>query len=482
MQEQKVGKTKDVFDESLRWESHPDFENCLFSNTGRLWLVKRLRYANLNATSFGRTIYTYTKNDKRTRYEFAKIIAELFVDNPDPDKKKYIYFRDGNQTNNNADNLIWSSNPYMLDDENVIWEDLCYAPKSHEISVLGIRQKGGNILNPYLTSKGYMRVRLYSAQHNVDSECLIHIAMAIHFIINPDPATKIFVNHKDGDKTNWSLNNLEWVTQSENTIHARATGLISKIVVGRKVEEFIEGKVIASFDSITQVSISLGVKRDWVKGRLHRTDFFTLLGRTFKLKYPDPIEGEIWKNVNTLNKEHNARFEVSNKGRVRRIRDQRHCELVPSGKYHAVVFAKQLGDADVNTQEHFRVHVLVAFAFLPFLSRDHDVNHKDRNKRNNCLENLEILDRAEHNIRDNGRPIIGIHKDCAGPFVGYRSIKCAVRALNTTGIYNALKSGNPCEDHCWYYLDDPEIQAILKASNIRVVIDHDNKRINFLQF
>jgi len=51
----------------------------------------------------------------------------------------------------------------------------------------------------------------------------IHSVVAEHFVPNPDGLP--IVNHKDGDKTHNSAGNLEWVTQSENQIHAIASGL-----------------------------------------------------------------------------------------------------------------------------------------------------------------------------------------------------------------------------------------------------------------
>ncbi len=70
-------------------------------------------------------------------------------------------------------------------------------------------------------SVGYPTVNLCK---NGDSfNCKIHVWVAKHFIPNPD--NKPCVNHKNGIKTDNRVENLEWVTYSENTKHAFSTGL-----------------------------------------------------------------------------------------------------------------------------------------------------------------------------------------------------------------------------------------------------------------
>ena len=76
-------------------------------------------------------------------------------------------------------------------------------------------------LSPGLAGKGYPMVVLFKdgKPHNR----LVHRLMAQAYIPNPD--SKPEVNHKDGDKTNNFLNNLEWVTSHENRLHGYKLGL-----------------------------------------------------------------------------------------------------------------------------------------------------------------------------------------------------------------------------------------------------------------
>lgn len=54
---------------------------------------------------------------------------------------------------------------------------------------------------------------------------LVHRLLAETFLKCPGDRRTLIVNHIDGDKTNFKLNNLEWITSSENIIHAFKEGL-----------------------------------------------------------------------------------------------------------------------------------------------------------------------------------------------------------------------------------------------------------------
>lgn len=69
--------------------------------------------------------------------------------------------------------------------------------------------------------KGYPSVCLY--RDGKKRTVYIHRILAELFLPRVDG--KNFINHKDGDKANYSLGNLEWCTHKENMRHAFDTGL-----------------------------------------------------------------------------------------------------------------------------------------------------------------------------------------------------------------------------------------------------------------
>lgn len=77
-----------------------------------------------------------------------------------------------------------------------------------------------------INSRGYLTVKLNKKTY------MIHRLVALYFIGEPKEG-QTQVNHKDGNKLNNSVNNLEWCTPKENIIHAFKTGL-NKAGLGKK--------------------------------------------------------------------------------------------------------------------------------------------------------------------------------------------------------------------------------------------------------
>lgn len=81
------------------------------------------------------------------------------------------------------------------------------------------------VLPPH-DNAGYKMVFLKNDQ-GISKWQYVHRLVAAHFITIPDVDKELWVNHKDGNKSNNNVDNLEWTTISENIKHAYRTGLKS---------------------------------------------------------------------------------------------------------------------------------------------------------------------------------------------------------------------------------------------------------------
>lgn len=127
--------------------------------------------------------------------------------------------------------------------------------------------KKGKILKQTENSHGYLCVSIHKdgKQRVVQS----HILIAKTFL--PNPENKPQINHKDGNKKNNAIENLEWVTARENLLHAFKTGLNpgSKPWTGKKGKNHcrsipvimcsLNGEEIQEFENMTFAANYLGV-------------------------------------------------------------------------------------------------------------------------------------------------------------------------------------------------------------------------------
>lgn len=116
--------------------------------------------------------------------------------------------------------------------------------------------------------KGYLKVYLY--KENKRNFFKVHRLIAQTFIPNPD--NKPQVNHKDANKTNNHVDNLEWVTNQENMDHAKHNNLLSgregtSNGNSRYSDELITTlcKELSSGCSVSEVSQKFNVNRHLVK-------------------------------------------------------------------------------------------------------------------------------------------------------------------------------------------------------------------------
>lgn len=91
--------------------------------------------------------------------------------------------------------------------------------EDYEITKNGevINKNTNRVLKPQLNGKGYYRVCIGGQLK------FVHRLVAQKYV--PNPNNKPQVNHKDGNKLNNCVDNLEWVDNKENRKHAIENGL-----------------------------------------------------------------------------------------------------------------------------------------------------------------------------------------------------------------------------------------------------------------
>jgi hypothetical protein len=118
-----------------------------------------------------------------------------------------------------------------------------------------LNSKTGRRLKDQDNGKGYRKITLTINGKQIQT--YVHILVALTYL--PLQKDKKQVNHKDGNKLNNDVSNLEWVSNSENQIHAHKNGLKpngNKLWNGKFSKEDIEKIKKLKADGILQYKIA----------------------------------------------------------------------------------------------------------------------------------------------------------------------------------------------------------------------------------
>ena len=190
------------------------------------------------------------------------------------------------------------------------------------------------VLKPYHVPNGYSQVRLSLGRTADFVVRRIHRLVAEAWI--PNPGNKPTVNHKNRDHHDNRVENLEWMSHAEQSDHLHST-----------------------------------------------TDKKQVVRRTQKAIIPN----EEWKTVEGF-----TTYLVSNYGRVKRV-DQAN---ILQGHTKSVYDQVKIWNDELKKYQTKYIHKLVAYAFLQNYDEKLIVNHKDGNKKNNHVDNLEYISQSEN--------------------------------------------------------------------------------------
>lgn len=144
--------------------------------------------------------------------------------------------------------------------------------ENYEITEKGevINTTTGRILKQNISTVGYLQVNL--SKNGKAKTFQVHRLVAEAFIPNPQNLPE--VNHRDEDKTNNTMNNLEWCTRQYNLNYGTHNERISKTMSGvyntKKSKTVLQlrmdGSLVRIWPSVSEVQRQLGYSAGSISG------------------------------------------------------------------------------------------------------------------------------------------------------------------------------------------------------------------------
>lgn len=298
-----------------------------------------------------------------------------------------------------------------------IWKEVFSHP-NYEVSILGnVKNKTTQkILTPNKDKLGYLSITL--SKNNKPTRYLLHRLVAITFL--PNYYNKPTVNHKNKNPSDCRLINLEWATIKEQNIHKnnykdkRIINTFSMcnmkpiwrihLITGEKLEKYnnlteanewcIKNNLTKSLSAKVGICATANGNRNKAFG--YKWEYENIINN-------DQDDNEIWSEIPCeFVNGYSKGIEISNNGKIK-YKNGNICNGFECGNYLNVsIGGKQ-----------YSLHRLVAKTFLPNLENKSFVNHKDGNKLNAKLSNLEWVTESENSIHayetqlnNNTKPVI----------------------------------------------------------------------------
>lgn len=137
-----------------------------------------------------------------------------------------------------------------------VWASIMFDGHPLEVSDQGrVKLATGRITHGHKSKTGYRVVRPFKGKSIV-----VHRLVALAFLSTSNNVDELTVNHKNFNKSDNMVTNLEWVTQGENNIHSQQVRGDSR-VFRRAILQHLPGGETRAFASLAEASRELGISR-----------------------------------------------------------------------------------------------------------------------------------------------------------------------------------------------------------------------------
>ncbi len=264
----------------------------------------------------------------------------------------------------------------------------------------------------FMNNNKYVSVKLINDQ-NISKGVKLHRLVAETFIPKPITKNKLTVDHINKYKYDNNVDNLRWATANEQIKNSN----FKPPLTTKKIKVHNVNGTCDIFNSIKEASEHLDIKYQTLTRYLSGNIKNPL---NIKFEYVkeniDNLPDEIWK-VLILN-DMDTKYQVSNMGRIKN--NNKLLKVYSSQDYECVSLT-------INNRSISRaVHRLVGLTFLDKIEGKTQIDHINRNKKDNKLINLRWADRKDQgrNMKSN-RTILQF--DLEGNFIQeFKTISIAV--------------------------------------------------------
>ena len=215
----------------------------------------------------------------------------------------------------------------------------------------------------------------------------IHRLLAIVFIPNSIDERNI-VNHKNGNKTDNDITNLEWVTQKENINKCE-----KQTSHPRELNQIKNGKVINTFSSVTEASLFIGLSRSSISKACLKVN---KTAGGFEWEYKDPSNNHEIINLKGSKRIYDYdNYFVFKDGQIFNKDRKKYLKPIQNDSgYCYVTLCKN------RNKKNYYIHILVVDHFFKIKRKKNklEVNHINKKRNDNTISNLELVSHSDNMI------------------------------------------------------------------------------------
>ena len=215
------------------WKRIENNEKYFISTDGLVWSMNIEELMRLQEMG-GYYSVGFCVNCIQTSVRVHRLVAQTFMENPD--NLPFVNHKDGNKVNNKLENLEWcneqQNSQHAVDNlprKERTYHEECDPPED-AVVIDGhpehLVTRDGKIYSNF--NRRFLKFYLINGYHSIKLRSplgkyfhyFVHGIVAKNYLPIPEPG-KIQVNHKNMDRLDNRVENLEWCTRSENVIHSK---------------------------------------------------------------------------------------------------------------------------------------------------------------------------------------------------------------------------------------------------------------------